>query len=229
MNKKRLVVHLSGFGEFQGVECNPTEDLVKQIPIYLEAMPIDSRVVLVSTTVFETSAVGALFSLTELLQKHKIALHSNTAAIITEPNDHDKAKDIILFLHLGVNTHQENFCLEKTAWNEATFRCPDERGWKPEGQKINPVDDRNSLTTEISLDIVRDKLISKGFPVVISNDPGRFLCNFIYYASLYFSKINGTESLFVHVPPFGVIESDRQLEFVRSLLDVLAEILLGPL
>jgi len=41
MNKKRLVVHLSGFGEFQGVECNPTEDLVKQIPIYLEAMPID--------------------------------------------------------------------------------------------------------------------------------------------------------------------------------------------
>jgi hypothetical protein len=48
------------------------------------------------------------------------------------------------------------------------------------------------------------------------------------YVSLHFSEINGTESLFVHVPPFGVIDSSRQLDFIRTLLEVLAEVLLEP-
>lgn len=35
-------------------------------------------------------------------------------------------------LHFGVNSGSHRFALENQAVNEATFRCPDELGWKPQ-------------------------------------------------------------------------------------------------
>lgn len=48
-------------------------------------------------------------------------------------------------------------------------------------------------------------------PVNRSDDAGRFLCDFIYYSSLYEAKKRfGTDGLgrvlFVHVPPDGTLE-----------------------
>lgn len=37
-----------------------------------------------------------------------------------------------LQLHLGVNSGASRFAIERQAFNEATFRCPDEMGWKPQ-------------------------------------------------------------------------------------------------
>lgn len=39
---------------------------------------------------------------------------------------------IFFQLHFGVNSGTTRFALEKQAINEATFRCPDELGWKPQ-------------------------------------------------------------------------------------------------
>jgi hypothetical protein len=72
--------------------------------------------------VYETSAVGAMFSFTEVLQKYKVAHHSELIASQHNDDRSDQVTDKILFLHLGVNTSQENFCLEKTAWNGPLFR-----------------------------------------------------------------------------------------------------------
>ena len=36
-----------------------------------------------------------------------------------------------LQLHLGVNSGASRFAIEHQAYNEATFCCPDELGWKP--------------------------------------------------------------------------------------------------
>lgn len=35
-------------------------------------------------------------------------------------------------LHFGVNSGATRFAIERQAVNEATFRCPDEMGWKPQ-------------------------------------------------------------------------------------------------
>jgi hypothetical protein len=35
-------------------------------------------------------------------------------------------------IHFGVNSGAMRFALENQAVNEATFRCPDELGWKPQ-------------------------------------------------------------------------------------------------
>ena len=37
-----------------------------------------------------------------------------------------------LQVHFGVNSGATRFSIEHQAVNEATFRCPDEMGWKPQ-------------------------------------------------------------------------------------------------
>ena len=41
-------------------------------------------------------------------------------------------------LHFGANSGSHRFALENQAVNEATFRCPDELGWKPQDATISP-------------------------------------------------------------------------------------------
>lgn len=42
-------------------------------------------------------------------------------------------------LHFGVNSGSHRFALENQAVNEATFRCPDELGWKPQVAILLPL------------------------------------------------------------------------------------------
>jgi len=51
-----------------------------------------------------------------------------------------------VYLHLGVAANNTKFKIETTAWNEASFRVPDERGWEPASQPIYPEDGKVSLT-----------------------------------------------------------------------------------
>jgi len=69
----KVTFHLTGFGPFNGVDDNPTKKLIATLPQYLNENPIpEARVV--SFDVFETSAVGALSTLTEMLQQHQVSL-----------------------------------------------------------------------------------------------------------------------------------------------------------
>lgn len=59
--------------------------------------------------------------------------------------------------------------------------------------------------------------------VCISTDPGRFLCNYVYYQTLSHClkhKAAGDKStgVFVHVPPVEVLPLKRQVDFVLRLL-----------
>ncbi|KAF3674573.1 putative pre-mRNA-processing factor 6-like [Capsicum annuum] len=52
------------------------------------------------------------------------------------------------FVHFGVNSGATMFAIESQAFNEATFRCPDEMGWKPQKVPIVPADGAISRTRE---------------------------------------------------------------------------------
>ena len=43
-----------------------------------------------------------------------------------------------LQVHFGVNSGATRFAIEHQAVNEATFRCPDEMGWKPQVRIPSP-------------------------------------------------------------------------------------------
>ncbi|XWS22613.1 hypothetical protein CRYUN_Cryun29cG0051100 [Craigia yunnanensis] len=132
------------------------------------------------------------------------------------------ALPVLYKLHLGVSGAQE-FALEQQAVNEATFPCPDELGWQPQKLPIVAEDGGTSWKRETtcSVEAILKFLKNKGYDVTISNNAGRFVCNYVYYHSLRFAEQKGHKSLFVHVPLFKTINEERQMQFVACLLEAI--------
>ncbi|OAY32569.1 pyrrolidone-carboxylate peptidase [Manihot esculenta] len=206
-----VVIHVTGFKKFQGVAKNPTETIVNNLKDFVEKRGWPAGVTLGSCTVLETAGDGALPSLYKILE-------SGTAAA-----NNDKREQVV-WLHLGVNSGALRFAIERLAANEATFLCPDELGWQPQQHPIVPVDGGISCTRETccSIETILKILKEKGYEVTISDDAGRFVCNYVYYHSLRFAEQQGHKSLFVHVPLFSRIDEETQMQFIASLLEAIA-------
>uniref|UniRef100_A0A2P2LRR7 Pyroglutamyl-peptidase 1-like protein n=1 Tax=Rhizophora mucronata TaxID=61149 RepID=A0A2P2LRR7_RHIMU len=80
--------------------------------------------------------------------------------------------------------------------------------------------------TALPVEEITKALVKKGYDVMTSGDAGRFVCNYVYYHSLWFAEQNGIKSLFVHVPLFLAINEDTQMQFAASLLEVLCSLYL---
>ncbi|OMO78243.1 Peptidase C15, pyroglutamyl peptidase I [Corchorus capsularis] len=208
---KAVTIHVTGFKKFQGVAENPTETIVNNLMNFVQTKGLlRAGVTLGSCTVLETAGDGALPMLYEVLESGI----SRT----------DTKNEQVIWLHLGVNSGAKKFAIERQAVNEATFRCPDELGWQPEQHPIVAEDGGISRKQETtcSIEAILKVLKNKGYDVTISDDAGRFVCNYVYYHSLRFAKQKGHKSLFVHVPLFSRINEESQMQFVASILEAMA-------
>ena len=195
--KKKTSFVITGFGKFPGVEKNPTETLVELIQRKIQRDDVHYDV-------FEVSVKGANERLAALQAKYSTR---NT-----------------IWLHLGVNMGIDKFNLELRSHNCADFRCPDVSGVRLRNQRIveNKAD---FIDTSFSLDDICGRLLSLGHKVSVSHDAGRYLCNYVFFKSLYHCAEKHTHKnvLFLHVPPFQSICSDMQCNFVLNLIDMLEE------
>lgn len=80
------------------------------------------------------------------------------------------------------------------------------------------------MQTSLPVYEIAKALVRTGHKVTSSDDAGRFVCNYVYYHSLRFAELHGMKSLFVHVPLFLTIKEETQMQFVASLLEVLASL-----
>jgi len=210
-----VIVHITGFKKFHGVSENPTETIVCNLKEYMNKKGLPKGLTLGNCCILETAGQGAVASLYQTLQ---------SALDTKDPKSFDSGR--VIWLHFGVNSGATRFAIEKQAFNEATFRCPDEMGWKPQKVPIIPADGGTSRTRETTLPVeaITANLEKMGYDVMTSDDAGRFVCNYVYYHSLRFAEQNGINSLFVHVPLFSAINEEMQMLFVDSLLDVLASL-----
>jgi pyroglutamyl-peptidase len=208
-------VHITGFKKFHGVSENPTETIVSNLTEYVKKKGLPKGLVIGSCSILDTAGQGALIPLYQTLQSAIVAKESESSS-----------SNKIIWLHFGVNSGATRFAIERQAVNEATFRCPDELGWKPQKVPIVPSDGPISKVRETTLPVeeITKSLAKKGYNVMTSDDAGRFVCNYVYYHSLRFAEQNGTKSLFVHVPLFFTINEETQMQFAASLLEVLATI-----
>ena len=78
--------------------------------------------------------------------------------------------------------------------------------------------------TTLLVNEISKSLQQMGYDVMPSDDAGRFVCNYVYYHSLKFAEKHGIRSLFVHFPLFLAIDEEVQMQFVASLLEVLASL-----
>ncbi|CAB9514011.1 Pyroglutamyl-peptidase [Seminavis robusta] len=184
----RFVV--TGFGPFQGVPKNPTSFIVETLLDFLTQNGDPELETLASNTtatVLEVSAVAVQQFLDGLSEKD---LPSESITTI--------------LLHLGVNYCGKAFQLEECAYNDASFRVPDERGYQPQKQCISKdLPWNHALSTPLDISTVCSRLW-KLYPgseerqllplakdkhptdicIIPSSDPGRFVCNYTYCYSL---------------------------------------------
>jgi len=199
-HQDRNVLVLTGFGEFDGVCSNPTCTMLNVLEKERDLVPG------CTTQIFAVLDVS-IFGVEQFC--------SSIAGV--EPSA------VRLMVHLGVDSSARTFKLESTCYNKKHFRCPDNQGETPLNEKIDPskeLDEPACTAILDNLQAARDKLAEEGFSVEVSVDPGRFLCNYVYYRSL--QECPHRPCVFIHVPTFETIGQEEQLRFVRRALRVLA-------
>jgi pyroglutamyl-peptidase len=233
---------ITGFGKFGGITSNPTEIIVEHL---LES---SQREVDFSDKEKDEGmdyTIHTRNNVDIMCRVIKVAASSVTAELdeIYKSEDMMNRKHVV-FIHLGVNYKGETIQLETTAFNEASFRIPDEDGYQPKKTQIDEsVSLAERLSSSLNIRKICTEMMKKGFEdkVKISGDPGRFVCNYIYWLSLnrirkdllsIESQENSSQNLvhaiFVHVPPFTVIDEDTQFDFIDKLLDTIEQVVLMP-
>ena len=92
-----------------------------------------------------------------------------------------------VFLHFGVSATACTLLLEQVGYNVADFRIPDERGHVAKNEVIHEGEPAN-MTTKVCLDEMLVILQDVDARVAISTDPGRYVCNYVYYRSLVWAN-----------------------------------------
>ncbi|EGC39979.1 hypothetical protein DICPUDRAFT_52340 [Dictyostelium purpureum] len=204
--KKKII--LSGFGKFCGVEDNPSSHLVRDIENYINTLENKNELKfeIVKKDIIEVSAEAT---------NHYLKTLENVN--LNKDNNQNP-----FLLHLGVSSSELSNRLEMYGWNMADFRCKDERGWMPSKELIDQDDSNEKYETQLPILEFTNQLSSLNYKVKESDDPGRFLCNYIYFLSLKLSKQYKTDSLFLHIPEFKTIDKNSQLKFLVDLMNLIA-------
>ncbi|XP_011071096.1 uncharacterized protein LOC105156616 isoform X1 [Sesamum indicum] len=229
---KSVRINVTGFKKFHGVDANPTETIVKNLKNYVDSRGLPPGVTLGTCAVLETAGDGAVSELYKVLDSgiSSRTNSSNEKVVWVSQNsfacrriNHDTFGSSCR-LHLGVSKGALKFALERQAVNEATFCSPDELGWQPQQLPVILGDGGISQTrmTSCPIEAIFEFLKRKGYDANISNDAGRFVCNFVYYHSLKFAEQKGHKSLFVHIPPFSRVDEKTQMQFIVELLEAIA-------
>ncbi|XP_064934785.1 uncharacterized protein LOC135587377 isoform X2 [Musa acuminata AAA Group] len=162
-----VTVHVTGFKKFHGVSENPTEIIVRNLKGFMQKKGLPEGLVLGSCNVLETAGEGAVPQLYEVLQ-----------LAVAGQNKETSERRQIIWLHLGVNSGATRFAIENQAVNEATFRCPDEMGWKPQRAPVVTSDGSISRVRETSLPVseIVKGLSKMGYDVMPSDDADGVCC-----------------------------------------------------
>ena len=193
---------ITGFGKFGNITHNPTTVIVKHLESKLDPSKNsneenddtdnneksakkssnNSKCLVSMCRVVQTSASSVTRALDEIMKQ----VEEEPKLGDDYSQDQDQAdKNHLVLIHLGVDYKATKFQLETTAFNEASFRIPDEEGFQPKKQPIDdslPISER--LTTSLNARKICADMEQRGFDVKISGDAGRFVCNYIYWSSL---------------------------------------------
>ncbi|ENN73675.1 hypothetical protein HUJ04_004608 [Dendroctonus ponderosae] len=129
-----------------------------------------------------------------------------------------------LVVHVGVSSATREIQIETCANKKGYKRADIEDTCPANGQVCYGQAD--TIQTSLCARTICERLNQDStWKASISNDPGRYLCEFIYYVSL---SHNNQRTLFVHVPPLNEPFSKSQLaraleEIVKCALELIGD------
>ena len=119
-------------------------------------------------------------------------------------------------LSFGLASSRHFISLETKAYNEMNAIHLDNDGERKMGETILE-GKAKELKTSIDIAPIQKALKEKAIPSDLSEDPGRYICNEVYYLDLN----SGIPALFVHFPAIEESSVDKDLEATRIILSVL--------
>lgn len=170
---RMIRVLLTGFEPFGGDDKNPTAEIAKYFNgKRIEDAEIHGRILPVS------------------VRRAGVELEKTLKEVKPE-----------IAIHLGLAPTYSNATVERIAINIIDARIPDNDGYQPVDEKIEEEAPLAYMAT-IPVRAIVKALRANGIPSVISYSAGTFLCNYIMFKSLHFSKINGypKRTGFIHLP-----------------------------
>lgn len=107
--------------------------------------------------------------------------------------------DVLLMLGEAAGSRWIRF--EKIAWNELNFEIPDNAGRQPARRPIRP-GSPPILHATLPFKRLHERLLAAGHDATLSENPGRYLCNQVFYSALdYLEKRGPTcQAGFIHLP-----------------------------
>lgn len=229
MSNSSIVV--TGFGVFADVHDNPSKRIVEEL----------------SSTAFRTDIANTSFSfeILEVSVDFCSKFHDSC-----ESDNQNYACKRPVYVHIGVDSKGTHIKLEQCAYNNMNFRVPDVRGYQPESAQISDscaldaplysalplaaiCEELNSTYNDLYVpvdteaaapDDQQEQKDANHKLVRLSEDPGRYLCNYVYYQALQRNVTAGEplNALFVHVPPFSAVSQETQTLVIKKLLSIIA-------
>jgi len=175
---------LTGFEPFNGSSSNPSAEVIKKFPADLFSEHNLIREIL------HVDSVKAVEWLKKAIQENQ--------------------PDIILLL--GEATNRPVVSIEKVAINWMDFRIADNSGNQVLDQSVME-DGPAAFFSTIPVSLIHGQLKAAHIPAEISLSAGAYLCNQVFYSSLYYSSLVDIKCLcgFIHLPslPDQVVEKNQ--------------------
>ena len=182
-------VLLTGFGPFPGVAVNPSGWLAETVG---SSAPPDTCTL------------------------YRAVLPTEWNAVASRSAYFHQAIRPRLMVHFGVQSSATEILLECRAHNQIESRA-DARGAHPKHRQVLP-ECGETLETCLPVDAIVARLRDERVPASVSQSCGRYLCNDLYFRSLYWAEQNGADALFVHVPPTHILSKATMLLAAESIL-----------
>ncbi|KAI0998825.1 hypothetical protein K3495_g9371 [Podosphaera aphanis] len=195
-DQREIRVLVTGFGAFLADQPqNPALEIVRKLPQTLPA-----------TQIGETSIPPVQIVITP--DPIKVAYRAVRDLI---PSLWDR-KRADMAIHIGLAQDRDYYSIERLAHRDGYrmadvdgFMCPDSRGHMAADPNWVWYGLPEELKSDLDIDDVwkRWKTSLMSADLRVSDDPGRYLCDFIYYSSLAYLAQSSRKKLvtFLHVPP----------------------------
>lgn len=156
----RKNLFITGFGSFGDIDANPTQQIVEYL----------------GDEYFSIEGYDSYFNV----------LHVSTGGVDDYLEEREAGlKPGNVNIHIGVHGTATKFALEMYCYNNKDFRIPDSSGKQPEKERIEPLMELDHpLMTDLNVTEICRNLRSQGHDVAVSDDPGRYICNYIYFTSM---------------------------------------------
>lgn len=129
---------------------------------------------------------------------------------------------------LGEAGGSQTIRLETTAWNELDFRIPDLAGRQYSPRPIHP-GSAASRSSTLPLGGIHSLLDEAGHEVSFSDDPGRYLCNQLFYVALEYLELHSISipAGFIHLPLEQDYPTSRVVDALSRIIPMLKRPLAG--